>query len=98
MRRLQALVHDAAQLAAQRVELDLVAQPRAEAGQCLRRVVAAAVEAAVDRRLTRARAGRNSAATASVDAATAKPDFPTASPISSTSPRYVAPSSAVSTP
>ena len=51
VRRLQALVDDAAQLAAERVELDLVAQPRAEAGQRLRGVVAAAVEAAVDRRL-----------------------------------------------
>ena len=46
---------DAAQVAPQRVEVDLVAQPRAERLERLRRVVAAAVEAAVDDPWMRAR-------------------------------------------
>ena len=42
---------DAAQVGAERLEVDLVAQPGAERLERPRRVVAAAVEAAVDRRL-----------------------------------------------
>ena len=51
MRGLHRLLRDTAQLGAQRVEVDLVAQPARERRERLRRVVAAAVEAAVHRRL-----------------------------------------------
>ena len=74
VRRLHRLVDHAARSSLERVEVDLVAQPRAEAGERPAGVVAAAVEAAVDAAWMRARAGPNSAATASVEAATAKPD------------------------
>src|SRR3954451_12134058 len=55
--RLDGLVDDADELALHGVEGELVAQPAAEALQRSRGVVAAAVEAAIDRRLD-ARAGR----------------------------------------
>ena len=51
VRGLHRLGHDAAQVGAQRVEVDLVAQPGAERLERARRVVAAAVEAPVDERL-----------------------------------------------
>ena len=84
---LDRLGDDAAQVRAQRLEVELVAQPRAERLERARRVVAAAVEAPVDERLDARSAGRNSAATASVETATAKPDSPTARLTSSTQPR-----------
>ena len=65
-----------AQLVGERLEVQLVAQPAAERLQRLCGVVAAAVEAPVDGRLDRARAGPNSAATASVETATASPERP----------------------
>ena len=81
-------MNDAAQVVAEGLEIDLVPEPRAELLERERRVVAAAVEAAVDRALdARDRAGRKSAATARVETATAKPECPTASPTSSTSAR-----------
>src|SRR3954467_6903814 len=51
VRRLDGLVDDADELALQGVEVELVAQPAAEALQRECGVVATAVEAAVDRRL-----------------------------------------------
>ena len=87
MRRLHRVAHDAAHVGGERLEVELVAQADPERLERLCRVVAAAVEALVDRAWMRARAGRNSAATASVETAVAKPDSPTARPTSSTLPR-----------
>jgi hypothetical protein len=64
------------QLDTERVEVDLVAQSAAESLHGLRGVVAAASEAAVDRRLVRWRAGLNRAATVRLEAATASSDCP----------------------
>ena len=79
MRRLHRLGHDAAQVGAERLEIELVAQTAAERLECPRGVVAAAEEAPVDRRLDAGARGWKSAATASVEAAIASPDWPTAS-------------------
>ena len=74
VRGLHRLGDDARSSAAERVEGDLVAQARAEGLERARGVVAAAVEAPVDDAWMRARAGRKSAATASVEPATARPE------------------------
>jgi cysteine sulfinate desulfinase/cysteine desulfurase-like protein len=63
------------QLDTERVEVDLVAQSAAGL-HGLRGVVAAASEAAVDRRPVRWRAGWNRAATVRLEAATASSDCP----------------------
>ena len=93
---------DGLEVGAQRAEVDLVAQPRAERLDGPRGVVAAAEEAAVHRLLDAAATGRNRAATARVDAATASPE-PWVRPLSascssSTLPTYTPARVAVSEP
>ena len=79
------LADHAAQVGAERLEVELVAQPAAERLERLPpRRSGGGRSAGRPPPWMRARAGRNSAATASVETATAKPDSPTARLTSST--------------